>query len=1041
MKIFVLVKILGVAHAFSENIEFLHKRSTSLNPLKNLQLISLSKEKIFALILKKNTLNGQCQAKLQEYCEKLENIGHVKTIIQSFHPGIKNFCDKTRYKDTCNDFQKSLPTYCEGIKKSIEGSTKKFPIPHYECQIQTDCIFIEEACSEKLKEQCNNLRSLCKETKRDNLRTDFLLRAFSGNLKTQEDCEKVINKKCLIFMGESDELMEFCLSSNRCQDLMSLIRTKCINLKLYIGGPRNTKMSKEVCNLFFKDCYFHKSNCNNTFEDDCKKLEEECRGEGEYTPFSLTFNPLEKEITLIEEIQYKELFESEIGKPGIKDMIDLLSLLVKNDVDTCETSVNDCYEFCSSLPELKDLYDGTKKKMNESKKEICTGLRNNLEYRCRALKSKLHGLSMSNTSDDQESTVLGWSEQSTELDERLCIDLESECFYLRKPCISIDIKMNNACINLKSACLKTRLFRKNYQLFQSALRGKLHNLTKTNFLEICVNELLELCKKEINIDSPILISFCLRPWDTCHALESDIQRQGRELRINLGWKRDFPSDEDCKKLEERCKILKQDSRINDLPCLTLKERCNHLKNAKELEEILLKKQAEKLNNLNICIRKVTEICNNMSKRKRMGFALSCIQLNTTCQMITRDIKFKCTALGKNMDFMKVLEKTKGENASNGPECDFWEPYCDKYMSNCEKLIKDNGEDGKCKKLKENCKSHRELQNKENEVMYKLQGSLSGNKCKSALDKHCLDWTKTDNNVLKNFCNDSTGAKNDTPRIELCEKLEKRIKERCTELSTKLNTMATEIEKSVEAVKELSGIAEKALETAKFTLNKQKTDINNAALVLLYNANTNMKTGLREDTVQKNQSEYLQQKDANLNITNKEAMAFDAATEALKVYTEVKAECKNLLLECGFKEDCSEYKDSCEKIEEVCNQLKPLKIKSSGKEIINQTIIETTIITEIRSDGTQKTVTVGQCTSVRTTDMWVTSTSTYTRTSTQTSTITSTMTLTSTRKCKPTKCATKDGEEAGDVKPSEGIRVSGWSVMKGVILVMIISVVV
>ncbi|KAG5519977.1 hypothetical protein PMAC_000254 [Pneumocystis sp. 'macacae'] len=631
---------------------------------------------------------------------------------------------------------------------------------------------------------------------------------------------------------------------------------------------------------------------------------------------------------------------------------------------------------------------------------------------------------MSNIIDNKDSIVLEWIKQSTKLDERLCINLESKCFYLEKPCSKINIRMSNACTNLKSACLKTRLFRKNYRLFQALLRGKLHNLAEVNILKTCTDELLKLCNKKINIQNPILISFCLRPWDACRSFANDIERQSRELRIDLDWKRDFPNEENCKKLQEKCETLGQDSRMNELPCYTLKERCDHLKNAKELEEILLEKRVEKLSDLDVCIKKVSEICNNMSKRKRMGFLLSCIHLNTTCQMITRDVKFKCITLGKNMGFMKALEKTKDMDVDKGPECDLWEPYCDKYMSNCEKLMQDNGNDGKCKELKKNCKSYRELQDKENAIMYKLQGSLNDkDKCQQALDEYCLDCTEMNNDAFKNLCTDNTDAKNDTARSELCKKLVKRIKERCIKLSMKLKSMIREIQKSVDTVKKLNEISGKALKSAKFTLNKQKAyiDLRNTTSILFYNANITREINIETDMIQENLSGYLKQKKTEFNITDKELEAFDMAAEALEAYTEVKVKCKNLLLECGFKEDCSEYRDSCKKIEETCSQLKPLKFKSSEKEVINQTIIKTITIVETNSDGTQKTITTGEqsasvytTVSTRTKERWVAITLTYTHISTQISIVTSTLTLTSARQCKPI---------------NEGLRMSNWSLMK------------
>ncbi|KAG5519510.1 hypothetical protein PMAC_001664 [Pneumocystis sp. 'macacae'] len=1043
MKVFVLARFLGIAYTFSKNIEFVHKRSISLNPSK-ISGLYIDETKALALILEENAINGYCKLNLEKYCRNAKNMSQT---LEKVFPQFVMACQEDKLHEKCDELGENLGEQYEMLEENLQSILNRGSATPSNCLLQDSCIFLERVYPEKLKEGCNYLRTLCRQKTRDSLKTEFLLKVFANNLKNEGACEQIINKKCSMFMEESDELMKFCLtSSDRCGELMKLIENKCLYLKsdieVFIKDP---EILKEKCNSLLEDCYFHKSSCNDTLENLCKEVEKKCEKETRHAFLSLIFDPMGKEITLLEKIIIKKVFEDEVGKPGIKDTVDLLTLIAANDLNNCKSNLEKCHELCSSLPQLADLYDDTKKKMNKAKENVCITLKEELKPKCRDLKSKLHGLSLSNTSEDnKDSAILEWTKQPTEFDERLCIDLESKCFYLEKPCNDTGIKIFNACINVRSTCLKIRLFRRDYQIFQNILKGKLHNLAVETVLKTCIDGLLKICNKIINIDSSVSLDFCLRPWETCDMLAYDIEIQSQKFRTDLDRKRDFPDEENCRELQEKCETLGHDSRMNDLPCVTLKERCSHLKNTKQLKEILLEEKAENLNDLEICIKNVTEICNNLSKRKRTKFISSCIQVNTTCQMIARDIKFECTILQKNMDFMNVLEKTNDENTDKGPECDLWEPYCDRFALKCEKLVQDNGNDGKCKKLKENCKSYRELQNKENEVMYKLQGSLKKDKCKSALDEHCLDWTKTNNNTFKNFCIDSTGTENDTAKTELCEKLAKRIKKRCTELSTKLNTMATKIEKSVEAVKELNEIAEKALETTELTLtlNKQKTHINNAGLTLLYNVNANIKRDLDADAVQKNQSEYVQQKDANVNITDREAMAFDAATEALEVYTEVKAECKDLLLECGFKDDCSEYKDACGKIEEACNKLEPLKLMSSGKEIINGTIIERTTVTETRSDGTQKTVTVeGQCVSVRTTDRWVTSTSTYTRTSTETSTITSTMTLTSTRKCKPTKCATKDGEEAGDVKPSEGIRVSGWSVMKGLILVMIISVVV
>ncbi|CCJ29726.1 unnamed protein product [Pneumocystis jirovecii] len=83
MKVFALASFLGIAYAFSKNIEFIHKKSTSnlsQNPSQNLldlsfdlSLDSLGEEKILTLILGKDAISAQCKKKLEEYCNNLKN--------------------------------------------------------------------------------------------------------------------------------------------------------------------------------------------------------------------------------------------------------------------------------------------------------------------------------------------------------------------------------------------------------------------------------------------------------------------------------------------------------------------------------------------------------------------------------------------------------------------------------------------------------------------------------------------------------------------------------------------------------------------------------------------------------------------------------------------------------------------------------------------------------------------------------------------------------------------------------------------------------
>ncbi|KTW26487.1 uncharacterized protein T551_03404 [Pneumocystis jirovecii RU7] len=707
MKVFILTFFLGIVHASSKNIEFIHKKST-LDQLLDRSLYSITKERIFALILKENAINNHCHEKLKEYCEDLEKIG---LNLNNYHFKLNELCEKSKMSEKCINLGENIKKSCDILKHALTDAIKKPSATNEDCEMETECMFWEGVSPEELTEKCNNLRIICRKRKRHNLTKKFLLRVFNENIKTVETCKQVINEKCHVFMKESDELMQFCLSPlNRCRDLIHFMKDEYTELKINIEQFfKNPKISEEKCNFLLDECYFYGSNYNNNLQDICKELEKKCKKKVKYIPPSSTFNPIGKDFTLMEKVKKKKLFRDEIGKPRMKDMIDLLVLMVNNDLEDCKTYVERCYEFCSSLPQLKNLYDNTKKKISENKEEICTNLKDTLKPRCKALKLELYSLSLSDTTDDnKETTLLKWTEQFTEFDEELCTELESKCFYYRRPCNLENIKLNNACGNVNSACLKTRLLKREYQLLQNKLTGKLHNLMINDALKTCVNELLNLCKENVDIKEPLLADLCLHPKNTCQMLAKDIEKQSQELNKNLNKKKDSINEEDCMELEEKCKILGQDSRINEFLCLELNKKCDHLKNTKELEEILIKEKTEKLYDLHTCIKKMTERCNNWPKKTKTLFTISCIQVNITCRIIIEDVKFKCNTLRKNMNIMKISEKIKTKDINIKKQiCDFWEPYCDKFMLSCKGLIQNDSKDGKCEELKENCKSYQE----------------------------------------------------------------------------------------------------------------------------------------------------------------------------------------------------------------------------------------------------------------------------------------------------------------------------------------------
>ncbi|KAG5519974.1 hypothetical protein PMAC_000251 [Pneumocystis sp. 'macacae'] len=1023
MKAYVLICFLYITYAFSEKL--IHKKSTSLN-FTNSSLNSISKERILALILGKSATDNNCQVKLKEYCDNLRNMDFV---LGDLHSSLEKTCEGTKIKEECNDLKNIIKETCNTHQILLESALEVPFVLDGDCLLEDDCMFLEEVCSLEFIEKCSKLRERCRNKRRNTINKEILLRALSGNLENKKACEKVINEKCFLLIEESDELMSFCLTkSDKCGELVNIMKNECKKLvrdieSLFYYFDRY----KTQCILLLEKCYFYK-NCNN-IQNKCEKLKKKCR-EVEYTLPSLAFNPLEKTPTFIEKLGKEKLFGNEIGKPETKDTIDLLILMTNNDITKCEDRLEECYNFCNSLPQLKDLYNIIKK---NKKEEMCTSLRNKLNFKCKAFKSELFSVSLSNTKNNEEAKLLGWFEQFPELDEKLCTNLKSKCFYLQEPCASTT-KLNNACSNVESACLKVQLLREEYYLFESMLRGKLHNLTIHNFLKICVNELFNLCRKGAGIREPISANLCLQPWTTCLALENDIERQNQEFKKDLNQKKDFPNKEECKKFEEKCKTLGQDSKMNELSCFTLKERCSYLTNIRDLEEVLLEEKIEALT-YDLCIKKMTEKCNNRFKRNEARFIHLCIQLDVTCRIIIENIQFKCNALEKNIN-TEVLKHAKNEDINiKGQTCDFWEPYCDRLMLSCEKFMQSNEKDKKCKELKVSCMSYRIAKNQETEVIYELRGNLTENKCKSTLNEYCLHWSKTKNDTFKNLCN-NIDIKNDTFKDKLCKKLIEQVKERCTKLFKKLNIMATEIEENVQIVKKLNKVAKEMLENTTLILisNRQRIDknTNSAALVLSYNVNTNIERNFRTDTTQNNQLRYLQLRETELDVIEREIEVFDAAIEALKIYKKVNADCGKLSLECEFKEDCFEYKDICKKIEKACNKLEPLEIKPKTK-IVTQTITETITIIKTDSDVESKTVIKGeQCISVRTSDTWVMHTSTHTYTFIQTSIVTSTTTLTSTKQCKSIECITKD-KEIEDAKPSKGSRLGKWIVIKELIL--------
>ncbi|KAG5437123.1 hypothetical protein PCK2_001026, partial [Pneumocystis canis] len=298
----------------------------------------------------------------------------------------------------------------------------------------------------------------------------------------------------------------------------------------------------------------------------------------------------------------------------------------------------------------------------------------------------------------------------------------------------------------------------------------------------------------------------------------------------------------------------------------------------------------------------------------------------------------------------------------------------------------------------------------------------------------------ENNTFTSLCkNDGTydPDKNDTQvKTELCERLVKKVRRWCKTLPNKLKEEKEKLTERIDVYNDLKQEAEKALNTT------------NVILTFSIKNNSTDKTNNSSNKTNNTSHALVKRSQSHPPITEKEAQAFDLVAMVITEYVELEEKCKKLRLDCGFKE-CKDSEDTCSEIEKKCQELEPLKMRPP--EVTTSTTTITQNVT-VNSEG-KPICTAGapsismNCTSIHTTDTWVTHTSTHTSTKTQTSTITSKVTIVSTKKCQPTQCTTdrthpthgSGGEEAGEVKPSGGMRIHGWGT-SGMILIILFSMI-
>ncbi|KAG5518015.1 hypothetical protein PMAC_003199 [Pneumocystis sp. 'macacae'] len=979
----------------------------------------IDEDHILALILKGDySDDAKCKKKLKEYCEGLKKID----------PGLDNIDEKL--KEICKD--NAPEEKCTRLKTKIDGKRDSFKqkleqadgkkvseLTDEHCSNQKGCLFLEDAYPGEFKDKCNKLRVNCYQKKRKEVAEDALLRALSGSLKKEDSCKEKLKKVCLELSGESDELTEFCFDEEKvCKSLVDKEKSICNSLKDEVESALNKEDELETkCPSLLKKCYFYSTDCND--QPQCEKLKNSCKGKGVvYERPGSDFEPTRPGLTVAEEIELQELYEEAaregvyIGRPPTRDATELLLLLSQR--STKSGAKEKCQDVldtkCKDLKEhelLKGLCKSDNKASENGTKE-CDGLHQKGADSAQGLTTKLKNKDLVASNPN---TVIGWHGLPTFLTDKDCRTLESDCFYFGG-----QGGTDKPCSNLRAACYKRGLDAVANEALQHKLRGSLQGSNGTWFEDL-QKKLVKVCG-ELKGQSDELFVMCIDPKNTALTLLADLRMRAVYLQELLDERRDFPTKKDCRVLGKKCEELGPDSREIWWPCHTLNQHCRRLESAEELEEVLLKEETKDLDDFDSCVEKLSKRCNGWSRRGNR-FTLACLAQNVTCRIITKSVKTKCAALDGHMKADNIVEEAKNNNGKKESLCSSWWPYCNKYMSSCGNLTVDGDKD--CKGLKKECKSFIEREGLEKKVLDELKGHLTTEeKCKNTLNIYCTQWANA-TNELSTLC--TKKDKNDAEvRKELCEKLVKKVKKQCPELKEKLIKAKEELEKKE---KEYKDIKDKAVEAMKA-----------ANLVL---ATTNVAGNKAENqaaAAAKSEKRFkLVRRDVTLkaHVTQKELEVFDLVSQTFSLYVELKEICDDSVKKCGFKGECPQCEDACNTIENKCNGLKPLEVREH--KVHTETKTETTTTTKIVGQG-GKTEDAEKCTSIQTTDTWITKTSTYTSTSTSTSTTTSTVTLTSTRRCKPTKCTT--GDEAGEVKPSGGLRMRGWGV-KGVLLGMMISV--
>ncbi|KTW28354.1 uncharacterized protein T551_02773 [Pneumocystis jirovecii RU7] len=1019
-------------------------------------------DRILSFILRLHSKNAsQCKSRLKTYCEftKRINLG-----LNNVDPKIKKICSSSDQDERCNKLRRYIGRLSLQLNKDINKELKEIQknnksLTDDECtKYQIDCMLLEGTYPDLVSIICSTLIINCYEKKLKNLAKKILFRGLRGNLKNTNTCEQKIEMTCIKLSKERDELVEICLNQKEiCQDLVKTAKKNCEDLEKKIEIA-NKNLNNEKCHSLFKECYFYEPNCENLNVHNCEELIKKCESKGiTYLPFVRSFSPIEPQVTLGEEIGLDELYKSaefeEIytGKPEKKMPLYMLPLLIRSskldpdDYDEDEICENELKEKCNFLENLRSDMESLCK---NDKKKSCEKI-SQLSEKCNDLKKELYNKDLSSTETSKSSKFFSWTRLPKLLTRKECTHLLSECFYLETQCVE---NLNLTCRNVKIACYRKGRIIKTNKILQKRLRGMLHSLDDYTNFKKCQIKLMEECKTLKN-KNDVFFFLCLESMYTCLTLWEDIQAKEANLFQILGRKRDAPTNQECSELQKLCKELESDSELIHKPCSTLKRHCIFRNNSIQLKNYLLKKKEDSFSSITQCRKILKKECNKLFKKGENPFNYSCIKQEESCDLMRLEVIKHCTALKNNIETLNILNTITQDNEEL---CMLWGGYCEQLSPNCNELLeKTEKNQGLCTQLKNKCKLFFQRRDMEDALIYEFEGSLSSSEsCVTMLNEYCSKKENMNSIVTVNPCKNSTNNHEEYRKV-LCSKLVNRIKEQCPKLSNETMKVYKNLEEKQREFENIKKEAKKAMEEAKVILSTHEKTNNTLRNNIISNISKPLieRPNKRTSTIR---FKLIKREDIKAQVAKKEGIAFDLVAHMFDIYLDLKEICNHLSEDCKFKKEC-DYELLCKKMRSICTGLELLEITPQVTKTITQniTITEKTtttktmiIIEETKSTKIkEKTFTKKKvCTSIFTTNIQITHTSTHTSTSTQTSIHTNistqistvTSTVMSTKLCNLTEYITMTQNELENLKPSEGLRIDGWNIIKRILLTIIIS---